>query len=260
MELKFKKYHAAGNDFVLIDNRHNNFSFGANKIQNICNRNLGIGADGFILLNKNKKFNFEMVYFNSDGIRSTMCGNGARCFVAFANKIGLIDEKIRFLAYDGVHEGFLIDKNFVKLTMCDVSLILQKPDFIYLDTGSPHHIIPSKDLEEINVKLLGSKIRFSDIYKKQGVNVNFVEKISSDKFKIRTYERGVENETLSCGTGAVASAIAMSLLGETSSKEIKISTLGGKLFVAFNKRSNNKFTNVTLEGPVKFVYEGTIII
>jgi diaminopimelate epimerase len=260
MEINFFKYEGTGNDFVMIDNRKETFPKDDVKlIAHLCNRRFGIGGDGLILLENDANSDFKMVYFNSDGNQSTMCGNGGRCLVAFANKLYIIDKSATFTAIDGLHHATISDEGIVSLQMKNVDSVTNSTDYVFLDTGSPHHVQLVSDLFHINVKENGSAIRYDDLYGHSGANVNFVKQINSDTFSIRTYERGVEDETLSCGTGATAVAIAMKFIGKTTSNAIKINVEGGKLEVSFDN-NEGKFTNVFLKGPATFVFEGKINI
>lgn len=260
MEISFDKYEGTGNDFVMIDNRNDFFPKNdINLIAHLCDRRFGIGADGLILLENDSHSDFKMVYYNSDGNQSTMCGNGGRCLVAFAKKLNIIQSLAIFMAIDGFHHASISHDNTVSLQMKDVDFIKSEPNYTYLDTGSPHHIEMVSTLSYLDVKSQGSAIRYSDLYGSAGANVNFVEQISDDIFSIRTYERGVEDETLSCGTGATAAAIAMSFIGKTNSNSIKINVQGGKLEVSFDKK-DSQFSNVFLKGPATFVFQGKINI
>lgn len=258
--MKFYKYQGTGNDFVMIDNRKMDFPKNNTKLINrLCDRKFGIGADGLLLLENDNSADFKMVYYNADGNESTMCGNGGRCIVAFAKKLGIITTQTTFMAIDGLHFATINDQNFVSLQMIDVESITNGGDYVFLNTGSPHHIVLVSHLEEIDVKNEGAKIRYSDLYGKEGSNVNFVAQIAPNHFALRTYERGVEDETLSCGTGATAVAIAMNYLGKTKSDLIDLDVEGGSLQVAFTKE-NNKYCQVFLKGPATFVFEGEINI
>jgi diaminopimelate epimerase len=260
MKISFCKYQGTGNDFVMIDNRLQTFPKNdTTLIEKLCHRRFGIGADGLILLENDTTTDFKMVYYNSDGNESSMCGNGGRCIVAFANKLGLITKSTIFNAIDGLHEATIDEKSVVSLKMKDVTELKVDDDFVFLDTGSPHHVTLVENLEHFNVKSEGATIRYSDLYGKQGSNVNFVEQISEHHFALRTYERGVEDETLSCGTGATAVAIAMNATGKTNSNHIQLNVEGGNLRVHFEKK-NNIFVNVFLIGEATFVYEGEILI
>jgi diaminopimelate epimerase len=260
MQIKFYKYQGTGNDFVMIDNRLETFpKSNVILIAQLCDRRFGIGADGLILLENDSDTNFKMVYFNSDGNQSTMCGNGGRCLVAFAKKLHIIEDLTTFMAIDGLHHASVNKSGVVSLQMIDVDKIVKAKNYSYLNTGSPHHVELVDDLVHYNVKENGAAIRYSTLYGKEGSNVNFVKKINNNTFGLRTYERGVEDETLACGTGATAVAIAMNAIGETNADEIEINVEGGKLIVSFTVQ-DNKYTNVFLTGPAEFVFEGTIEI
>ena len=260
MELTFYKYQGTGNDFVMIDNRQATFPVTNVKlIESLCDRRFGIGADGLILLENDTQADFKMVYFNSDGNQSTMCGNGGRCIVAFAKKLKIIDNQAAFNAIDGLHHATISVDETVSLQMKNVETINVTPKYVFLDTGSPHHVEMVSDLKNFDIKQNGAEIRYSTLYEKSGSNVNFVEQINENTFAIRTYERGVEDETLSCGTGATAVAIAMKKIGKTDSNDININVQGGNLSVSFTPM-DTIFTNVFLKGPAKFVFEGVISI
>lgn len=260
MEITFYKYEGTGNDFIMIDNRQEAFpKENVQLIAHLCHRRFGIGGDGLILLEKHKSTDFKMVYYNSDGNQSSMCGNGGRCLVAFAKKLQIIQEETTFMATDGLHYATISDDGIVSLQMKDVDTIKVTPEYVFLDTGSPHHVQLVDDLKKCNVKENGAAIRYSDLYGKSGSNVNFVAQQETDTFAIRTYERGVEDETLSCGTGATAVAIAMKVLGKTESNTIRIQVEGGKLEVSFTPLEG-KFVNVFLKGPASFVFEGKITV
>jgi len=257
MKLRFHKYQGTGNDFVVIDNRQNKFGkYDAKRISHLCDRKFGIGADGLILLENDDLCDFRMVYFNSDGNQSSMCGNGGRCIVAFARFLGIIDTKTKFMAIDGVHHAE-IKNEVVHLYMQNVNNIQNFGNHLFLDTGSPHHVELTQALDQKNIKVNGSKIRNNERYKTNGVNVNFVEKINDVKFAVRTYERGVEDETLSCGTGVTAVALAMHYLGETEKNLISLVTRGGDLKVSF-ERLENGYKKIKLIGPAKIVFKGEI--
>jgi len=260
MQVEFYKYQGTGNDFVMIDNRTNFFPKEDVKlIERLCDRRFGIGADGLILLENDSETDFRMVYYNSDGNQSSMCGNGGRCLVAFANQLGVIDDKTTFIATDGLHYASVNADSIVSLQMIDVNEIQKKDSYTFLNTGSPHHVQIVDDLEHYNVKENGAAIRYGELYGEKGSNINFVKKVDNDTFSLRTYERGVEDETLACGTGATAVAIAMNAIGETDKTSINLNVEGGKLVVSFDK-DNDGYTNVFLTGPAKFVFKGTIEI
>jgi diaminopimelate epimerase len=260
MQLQFYKYQGAGNDFVMIDNRSGVFPKENTKlIAHLCDRRFGIGGDGLILLENDSETDFKMVYYNSDGNQSSMCGNGGRCLVAFAKDLEVIQDKTTFIATDGLHHASFEDNGLVSLQMIDVPTIDIKKDYSFLNTGSPHHVQMVEDLEHYNIKAEGAAIRYGELYGTAGSNINFVKKINDTTFKLRTYERGVEDETLACGTGATAVAIAMNATGQTDATTINVNVEGGKLVVSFDKTANG-FTNVFLKGPAKFVFKGTIDI
>lgn len=253
----FFKYQGTGNDFVLIDNRDLSFD-GKNVdlIASLCHRRFGVGADGLMLLEPSEKNSFTMRYYNSDGKEATMCGNGGRCIAAFAVNRGVVKEETYFSfdAVDGVHEAFVNGEN-VSLKMGDVSGFEEKEDGLYLDTGSPHFIKFVDDPSQVNVAKEGKYWRNHELFSPGGTNVNFVGKPLHGEVTMRTFERGVEDETWSCGTGAVASAIATYIRdGESTSVEMKVP--GGKLTVTFDVKETGGFENIWLKGPAKYVFEG----
>ncbi len=259
MDLQFYKYQGTGNDFIMIDNR--SLSFPKNNttiINKLCDRRFGIGADGLILLEPAENYDFKMIYFNADGNEGSMCGNGGRCLAAFAKQLGIFEDETTFIATDGEHYA-TINNEIVSIKMIDIDCIIKEKNYTFLNTGSPHHIEFTDDISAINVKESGKKIRYGAPYFKEGTNVNFAEQTGNNSFKVRTYERGVENETLACGTGVTAVAIAANNNGITKQNSIKIEVLGGKLEVSFEKE-NNTYKNVFLTGPAKFVFEGKIKI
>ncbi|AKA33702.1 Diaminopimelate epimerase [Flagellimonas lutaonensis] len=256
LQLSFFKYQGTGNDFIIIDNRLEIFPKNNTKlVAFLCNRKFGIGADGLILLESDTMSDFKMVYYNADGHQSTMCGNGGRCIVAFARKLGIINDSTQFSAVDGLHSAHIAN-GLVTLYMNEVDEIRSKPKYHFLNTGSPHHVQLMEELDGMDVKLEGAKLRYG-LYGQEGSNINFVQKVDNDTFKVRTYERGVEDETLSCGTGVTAVAIAMHHYGNTSAEQIHIETIGGPLTVSFQKKGDT-YTNVTLTGPAEFVFKGEI--
>ena len=256
--MKFHKYQGTGNDFIFIDNRENNFPKTDIKlIEKLCDRRFGIGADGLILLENDAETDFRMVYYNSDGNPSSMCGNGGRCIVAFAKSLKIIEDQTTFLATDGLHHASILENGIVALQMKDVHEVKMESDYVFLNTGSPHHVMLVDDIDNYDVKTNGAQIRYSDLYGKAGSNVNFVKQLSDNHFRLRTYERGVEDETYSCGTGATAVAIAMNAIGKTNSNHIYLDVEGGKLEVSFEKE-DDVYTNVFLKGPATFVFEGEI--
>jgi len=259
MMLTFYKYQGTGNDFVMVDNRQNIFPKNNTKlVARLCDRKFGIGADGLILLENSKIADFKMVYFNADGNESSMCGNGGRCLVAFAESLGVISNRATFEAIDGLHEAS-IENDSVNLKMIDVDTINQFDEYLFLDTGSPHHVTFVNSIKNVNVKISGRKIRYGAPYFEEGSNVNFVEKIDDNIFKVRTYERGVEDETLSCGTGVTAVAIASHTAKKTKNTTVIIETQGGMLEVSFDF-DNNTYKNVFLKGAATLVYKGEVQI
>tara|TARA_Y100001958_G_C21136337_1_gene476297 strand:- start:294 stop:1073 length:780 start_codon:yes stop_codon:yes gene_type:complete len=257
--LEFLKYQATGNDFIIVDYRSNNLHhLNTNRIKSLCDRNLGIGSDGFIEIYESNNFDFRMIYYNSDGKKSSLCGNGTRCVVKYIGNI-LKKEKVTFEASDGIHVGYLNENNEISIEMSDVKDFKIFHNYMLFETGSPHYVEVVDDIHQINVCEEGSKIRNSEKFKKNGINVNFVQRISDSEFFVRTYERGVENETKSCGTGSIASALAMFESKKTIQKNIKILTKGGYLFVAFEK-VKNVYKKIKLTGSAFKVFEGKIEI
>ena len=253
MVIEFYKYQGTGNDFIFIDDRCSIFDIDdGNLIAALCERKMGIGADGLILLREHDVLDFEMVYFNSDGKISSMCGNGGRCIIAFAKLLELIETETIFMAIDGEHKG-RIQEDGIYLKMQDVTEIDNLDDALVLDTGSPHYITIVDDLQNLDVKVEGRKIRNSKSFKKEGINVNFV--LDNANLQVRTYERGIEDETLSCGTGVVATAIAMHYANCTKENQININTKGGELTVSFEE-FNGVYRNIWLSGDVNMVYAG----
>lgn len=257
MTQTFYKYQGTGNDFILIDNRLLSFDKNDTKhIKFLCDRRFGIGADGLILLELHEQADFKMVYFNSDGSESSMCGNGGRCIVAFAKFLGIVGDHATFEAVDGFHQA-QIDGLIIKLQMQDVDHLKIFDSHVFLDTGSPHHVQMEPDLAQLDVKKIGASIRYGEPYKKIGTNVNFVSKVSDDVFSVRTYERGVEDETLSCGTGVTAVALAMNFTGKTDKNKITLNVEGGTLQVSFDPDQQG-FKNIWLMGPAVQVFKGEI--
>jgi diaminopimelate epimerase len=260
MILSFSKYHGAGNDFIIIDNRNREFSQSTELIYFLCHRQLGIGGDGLMLISDHKSLDFSMQYFNADGKEGSMCGNGGRCISAYFYKNISAKNNLSFQAIDGEHHSEILnsDKNVtqVRLNLLDVKDVQKIEDGFVLNTGSPHYVKFVEDAEAIDVKTAGKKLRHCPQFEPNGVNVNFVE-FQQDRLFVRTYERGVEDETLSCGTGVTASAMAASYIKDLS--EFDIITRGGNLQVSFQKKGNS-FSNVWLTGPATFVYSGQIEI
>lgn len=258
-KIPFYKYQGAGNDFILIDDRTGEYSdLSQELVYKMCDRRFGIGGDGLMLLQSREGYDFEMVYYNANGLVGSMCGNGGRCIVAFARDLGIIERQTDFLAVDGPHEA-LIDGVQVHLGMIDVPEIHTDGDAFVLNTGSPHYVKMVQDLANYPVYDEGLKIRQSEAYRKEGINVNFVEADASGFF-VRTFERGVENETHACGTGATAAAMAMAALqGQHGKIDTPIRVLGGQLSISFHKEGNH-FTQVFLQGPAEFVFQGEITL
>tara|TARA_B100000902_G_scaffold396682_1_gene458389 strand:- start:28532 stop:29305 length:774 start_codon:yes stop_codon:yes gene_type:complete len=257
MFLHFYKFQATGNDFILIDDRKQIFEINkSNFISSLCERRFGIGADGLILLRNHDLYDFEMIFFNSTGEKSTFCGNGGRCIIAFANFLSIFDKKCTFLAYDGVHIGE-IHGNKVSMKMADVDNITINKNYTVLDTGSPHLIKLVEDISNVNVLQKGKEISSIDEFGSYGINVNFVDLING--ISIRTYERGDEMESNSCGTGSVAAAITLFELGKIKNENVELNTNGGILEVKFNK-CHGHYTNIWLTGDVNLVYSGKIEI
>ena len=257
MKINFSKYNGAGNDFILIDDRENLINDNKSLISYLCNRHFGIGGDGLIILKESNNSDFEILHYTSDGNLGSLCGNGSRCAVLFAYNKDIISKKTVFHAFDGIHNAEILDNGLIRMEMKVNSDIVSNTYGTWLDTGSPHLVIEKNDTDKLDVNNEGRLIRYNDFYKEEGVNVNFVEKISDDKFKIRTYERGVENETLACGTGSTASAICMNFLGKTNSNNITMQCKGGDLNVQFNI-SGKDYKGISITGPAKLVFEGEI--
>ncbi len=263
--MKFSKYQGTGNDFIMIDNRELFFNKNKVEIAALCHRRFGIGADGVILLQNVPNYDFEMVYYNADGSLGSMCGNGGRCAVRFAHHLGLFKRKTNFLAVDGAHQAELKKKE-IRLKMKDVSHIEynEESNFFFLDTGSPHYVEWVRDLGKYEVFSKGKAIRNNERFREKGTNVNFIEKTNEHLINIRTYERGVEDETLACGTGSVAAALVLSLKNDTKTAfttgnfEIIVKTLGGHLAVSFTKTGEDIFENIYLSGAAEKVFEGEI--
>ena len=253
MLIPFNKYHGTGNDFIMIDNRELRLQLSQSQISQLCNRRFGIGGDGLILLQVANEV-VEMVYYNSDGAPSSMCGNGGRCFVTFCQKLEVLLDHGEFLAVDGMHPFKMVD-GLVSLKMGDVSVIEAIANDVYMDTGSPHYVTIVEDVLEIDLLNDARKVRYNERFSADGTNVNFVE-LMDGVTHIRTYERGVEDETLSCGTGATACAIAMHHLGHVSELEVSVKVLGGKLIVSFEPNTDGSYSNIWLTGPTTPVFEG----
>lgn len=257
MNIAFYKYQGTGNDFVILDNRDHAYdTLTVKQIKHICERRFGIGADGLMLLNAKAGYDFEMIYYNADGNQSTMCGNGGRCLVKFAYQMGIRKLSYKFIAIDGDHEAEVED-DIIRLKMKDVDTVEEHSSHMVLNTGSPHYVKFQNDLSKTDVVESGRDIRYSDSFAAEGINVNFVESTGEDSIFVRTYERGVEDETLSCGTGVTAASL-VSAHNERGFNRVEVKTHGGKLSVEFNKISDHHFIDIWLCGPATFVYKGEI--
>lgn len=260
MNIEFYKFHGAGNDFVMIDNRTRHFIPQPETVEFLCDRHFGVGADGLITLENSSEHDFEMRYFNSDGNESTMCGNGGRCIVSFARMKGIVKNKSVFGAIDGIHEGIILHskpaEDIVKLKMVNIEKVCQENEFTILNTGSPHCVKFTDMANTLDIFAEGRRIRNLPQFSPDGINVNFC-RIDQKKVHIRTYERGVENETLACGTGAVAAAIAANFSNPEIVSPVMVVARGGVLKVHFEKNVGNYF-NIWLEGPARFVFKGEI--
>ncbi len=260
MNLSFFKYQGAGNDFILIDNRENSIDKADSALfRRLCDRKFGIGADGLMLLGHSSVSDFDMFYTNSDGMPGSMCGNGGRCIVAFAKKLGIISDHAVFSAADGLHSAKISGMS-VSLHMKDVEKVFNYGHYWIADTGSPHYITLSENLDTADVYALGKEVRNSDPFREKGINVNFVQKKGQD-YHVRTFERGVENETLACGTGVTAVALAMAESAKAEGNFITtLHTPGGILEVQFTRNNAGAFSSVFLKGAAEFVFEGQISI
>lgn len=264
MDLGFYKYHGTGNDFILIDNREQKWEPDVDRVKSLCDRHYGIGADGLILLNKPLYGSFSMRYFNSDGCESTMCGNGGRCIASLAFSLGIADKEMNFAAVDGEHSALILesleDSVIVKLKMNDVTIPSNKDEGgIFINTGSPHFVTTVADPSSTDIIAEGRKIRYSERFSRDGTNVDFMKIIDDRNIMVRTYERGVEDETLSCGTGVTASALSAAMILGIEAGSFNIETPGGNLRVYFRKEKD-KFIDIWLEGPATFVFRGNIDI
>lgn len=253
--MEFFKYQATGNDFIILDDWDQQFpQSDVERIARMCHRRFGVGADGLILLRPDAGSDFEMVYFNADGKPGSMCGNGGRCAVAFAHALGRIGNQTRFRAADGLHEAHLKNGQ-VSLKMSDVAHLEQLPRYWFLNTGSPHHVQWVEELESLDVFKEGRRIRYS-LYGETGSNVNFVTGAGPGHFRVRTYERGVEDETYSCGTGVTATVLAMHAAGRLQATSARVTTLGGDLEVQFAPDGGQGYTEIWLTGPAVQVFKG----
>jgi diaminopimelate epimerase len=260
MQIQFYKYQGTGNDFVILNNLEGTYEgLTTETFRLLCNRRFGIGADGLMLLNRHRDYDFEMKYYNADGNESSMCGNGGRCLTRFAADMGILKSDYTFLAIDGVHEASIETDGTIALKMKDVNSIKKVHGNFIVDTGSPHYVQVMDGVMQLDVDHRGSDIRYSREFAKEGINVNFVEELEKpDEILVRTYERGVEGETLSCGTGVTAAALVCSH-NDNGFNRVEVQTRGGKLAVEYDC-INGGYQNIWLIGPAEKVFEGTITV
>jgi diaminopimelate epimerase len=258
MTIHFHKYQGTGNDFIILDNRNKDFSsLTAEQIRRLCDRRFGIGADGLMMLQNRDGYDFEMKYYNADGNEGSMCGNGSRCMVKFAWHAGIKKEHYKFLASDGPHEAESDTNGMISVKMKDVPFIKKFHGDFILDTGSPHYVKMVTDVMHVDVFKKGREIRYSKQFEQEGINVNFVEHLAdADKILVRTYERGVEDETYSCGTGVTAAALVC-YHNENGFNEVEVKTPGGLLSVKYDRVDDERYINIWLCGPAEKVFEGT---
>jgi diaminopimelate epimerase len=255
--MQFYKYQGTGNDFVMIDDRANTFPVSQSFVASLCNRRFGIGADGLILIQNDPEYDFKMVYFNADGGEGSMCGNGGRCAVRFAHDLGIIQDSTRFIATDGEHLASVCEDD-IFLKMQDLNAIESHTDYDFMNTGSPHYVTFTSDVQSLDVYEVGHQIRYSEEWMSRGgTNVNFVEVLDSQHIFVRTYERGVEDETYSCGTGVTACALSAHR-HKGMEAPIFVKTLGGNLRISFDAQEDGSFKNIYLIGPAKKVFAGDV--
>ena len=260
MRIDFYKYQGTGNDFILLDNRENLYkNITTKQINFLCSRRFGIGADGLMMLNEKDGFDFEMKYFNADGKEGSMCGNGGRCIIKFAMFLGIRKTTYEFIAADGPHIGEVDFNDEVRLKMQDVNDVEFSYNHYVLNTGSPHYVKSVPDISRVDVVEEGRSIRYSKEFEDKGINVNFVETLDNDAIYVRTYERGVEDETLSCGTGVTAAAL-ISAHNDNGFNRVEVKTIGGKLSIEFEKVNDREFRNIWLCGPAEMVYKGSTLL
>jgi len=260
MNVQFYKYQGTGNDFIILDNRRQEYSsLRTDQIRRLCDRRFGIGADGLMMLNEKPGYDFEMKYFNADGREGSMCGNGGRCIVKFVYQLGIHRNEYHFLAVDGEHEAEIDTDGTVSLKMKDVDVIRKKHGDFILNTGSPHYVKMVNDVMTEDVYKKGRDIRYSKDFEQDGINVNFVEQAGEHEIIVRTYERGVEDETYSCGTGVTASAL-VSYHNENGFNDVTVKTLGGSLTVEFDRMDDDKYVNIWLCGPAEKVFDGRVVV
>jgi len=259
MDIQFYKYQGTGNDFIILDNRDGRYSeISKHQVFKLCERRFGIGADGLMMLNEKPGYDFAMRYFNSDGKESSMCGNGGRCMIKFAYQLGLHRSTYKFFAADGDHEAEIDTDGTVSLKMQDVVNVRTYHGDYILNTGSPHYVKIVSDIMALDVVKKGREIRNSKEFEKEGINVNFVERLEEDDhILVRTYERGVEDETYSCGTGVTAAALVC-FHNENGFNQVEVKTLGGNLSVEFDRVDEDHYENIWLCGPAELVFEGNL--
>ena len=256
MNIHFYKYQGTGNDFVILDNREGGYgNLEKEQIKHICDRRFGVGSDGLMMLNVEPGFDFAMKYFNADGGEGSMCGNGGRCLVKFAYHMGIHRDNYHFVASDGPHEAEIDPDGTVSLKMLNVNSVKEYHGDYILNTGSPHYVKLVSDVSDVDVFNKGHEIRYSNYFAKEGINVNFVEQKNAHEIIVRTYERGVEDETWSCGTGVTASAL-ICYHNEIGYNDVTVHTKGGKLVVEYDRFGDNAYGNIFLCGPAQKVYEG----
>jgi diaminopimelate epimerase len=260
MKIQFSKYQGTGNDFIIIDNRQFGWKPIQKEIAALCHRKFGIGADGLMFLSTMEGFDFAMTYYNSDGNESTLCGNGGRCITAFAVELGLVEKFARFRAIDGAHDSLVLHANHpgyrIRLKMADTVIGEIFGDGIFINTGSPHFVVLRDHVAGLDVFQEGRKLRNDTRFAPGGSNIDFLE-VRADGLFVRTYERGVEDETLSCGTGVTASALVMAHLHPENKGNYQITAPGGELIVTFSQH-NEKFHDIWLEGQAEFVFSGEV--
>lgn len=254
MKLKFDKYQGAGNDFIIVNNFDGSINLSCEEIEAMCDRRFGIGADGLIVVGKDSNYDFTMKFYNSDGNTASMCGNGGRCIAKYAFDNNICGSKLIFSADDGIHEAEILEGGNVKLKMIDVESITKFDDGLWTNTGVPHFVKFTNDIDKVNINVEGRKLADDKRFAPGRTNVNFVD--NRDGFRLATYERGVEGETLACGTGTVASALCINATTGAKSP-IVLKAKGGILKVYFEKVENN-YRNIWLEGPAKFVFKGEL--
>lgn len=262
MNIEFFKYQGAGNDFIFLFDENKSLLLQQVEIEKMCDRHFGIGADGLIILSKDETSDFYMQYFNSDGKESTMCGNGGRCAVHFAHFLGLIKKKTNFRAIDGLHQASILSDGLIELGMNDVQSIDEISGALFLNTGSPHIVIQSEDIDSLDIRQEALPWRLDEAIHLGGSNVNFIEKIFSNRLKIRTFERGVEDETLACGTGVTAAALTLALKAPSGMYSVLLEARGGLLKVDYTYLPDHspQFTQIKLTGPAEQVFSGKIAV